>query len=420
MSGSNHLENDVKVLQEQVRVLKEKNAKLGAVLKSFAGKSAHIEAEQLRLQKLKDEVNSVTGDLGAMRDAENLRCEKLFEKAETEASVIVQCANAKIEEARIKFDQQISAKQKSIYAKTYGTLNGVNNRHSEYLRGLNFQMSVLMEAYESAMRKMSGEDMLDSPEVLYDKELSVVYARLAKMSRKTGKDSLLSVKELTSSDEPVTVEFTGVEELNSLGEVGLKNNVLITRAVLPEGLKQLPSNFFFGCINLREVVLPSTLERIREFAFYGCTSLRQVEIKSKVLTRVDDYAFSLCEKLSEIVLPTSVERLGVAVFRHCSALEKCAIPGDSKLTHIGSHAFQYCTSLREIHIPLGVSQLPLSVFYGCESLRSLVVPESVRTVGKYTLYGCTSLKRVVVCNDKLDINASFGYLNDCEFIRAKR
>ncbi len=420
----NEQEEIIAGLQEEVQRLKEKNAKLGAVLKKIADdkgarEKAQAEAER-RLQVLHAEIDAMDSELKTARDAEDIRLRRMHEQAKEQAAGVVDDATAQMEEKQIKFDQQISAKQKAIYANTYGMLNGVNNRHTEYLKGIRFQQDILMATYESVIKKLSQEEDDSSPESLYDKELSVVYSRRAKLARKQGKTSMLDVKELLSSTDTVTMEFVDVEELNSLGEAGLRNNVLVGRVVLPEGLKQLPPNFFFGCINLREVVIPSTLERIREFAFYGCTALKSVQINSNVLLRIDDYAFSLCERLEKLELPSSVERLGVAAFRHCTTLEKFVVPKDSKLSRIGTHVFQFCSSLLGFDIPDGITEIPLSAFYGCSALRSLAIPATVRTVGKYALHGCSSLKRVVVCGDKLDINATFGYLTDCEFIRAKQ
>ncbi len=423
---NNNLEQEDKIvaLQEEVKRLREKNAKLGEVLKQYAQNEQWVKAKSqegfARLSSINEQVESAKKHLETVKSAELIRIEKMREKAETEAKDIVDSANTEMEEKKTKFDQQISARQKSIYAKTYNTLNGVNNRHSEYMDNLKFQQNILTETYESVLKKLSQEENELSPQDLFDKELSVVYSRRAKLARKQGKASMLEVQELLSSEETVSMEFVDVSELESLGEAGLRNNVLVARVVLPEGLKQLPANFFFGCLNLREVVIPSTLERIREFAFYGCTNLKFVQIKSKILKRIDDYAFSLCENMEEFTMPDSVERLGTAVFRHCTSLKRCSVSRNSKLTKLGTHAFQYCASLREFDIPPGISELPLSVFYGCDSLRSLAIPKTVTTVGKYAVHGCASLKRVVICNDAIDINATFGYLNDCEFIRAKQ
>ncbi len=417
-------EETIVALQEEVKGLREKNAKLGEVLKQFAQQREQIDAKNAEaltyLNSLKEQISTAEKQLETVRSAEDIRLEKLREKAEKEANSLVETVTNEMDEKKIKFDQQISARQKSIYAKTYNTLNGVNNRHAEYIKDIKFQQGILTETYETVLKKLSQEENQLSPQDLFDRELSVVYSRRAKLARKQGKSSMLGVKELLSSEETVTMEFIDVSELESLGDTGLRNNVLVGRVVLPEGLKQLPANFFFGCLNLREVVIPSTLERIREFAFYGCTNLKFVQIKSNVLKRIDDYAFSLCENMDEFSMPDSVERIGTAVFRHCTSLKRCAISRNSNLTKLGTHAFQYCSMLREFDIPPGVRELPLSVFYGCDNLRSLAIPKTVASVGKYAVHGCSALKRVVICNDSIDINATFGYLSDCEFIRAKQ
>ena len=46
--------------------------------------------------------------------------------------------------------------------------------------------------------------------------------------------------------------------------------------VLPDGLKRIAANAFYGNTILEQVYLPKSLEYVGENAFKGCSSLKQV------------------------------------------------------------------------------------------------------------------------------------------------
>ena len=99
----------------------------------------------------------------------------------------------------------------------------------------------------------------------------------------------------------------------------------ITEIIIPEGVKEIKFNAFFGCEFLKTVVLPDSLTRIEDEVFAGCSSLESVKIPNNVTT-IGVGAFEYCTALQSVNLPTSLQKLGGKVFANCINLVDLQIP----------------------------------------------------------------------------------------------
>lgn len=139
---------------------------------------------------------------------------------------------------------------------------------------------------------------------------------------------------------------------------------------LPEGLTELPDNFFYGFELLENVVLPMGLQRIGAAAFFGCRNL------------------------TELILPESVEEIGESAFAGCSSLSRIVLP--KKLSGIGTAAFADCTSLTSVKLPEGITEIAEDMFSECHQLAELTIPEGVIRIGKHAFAECSLLKELTL------------------------
>jgi len=86
-----------------------------------------------------------------------------------------------------------------------------------------------------------------------------------------------------------------------------------TNYIIPDGIKIIEAEAFYGCKRLVNIVLPESLEIIRE------------------------YSFGKCEGLKTITLPMSLQFIGEHAFEDCPNLETVTL---SKKTRIGYKAFK--------------------------------------------------------------------------------
>lgn len=137
---------------------------------------------------------------------------------------------------------------------------------------------------------------------------------------------------------------------------------------VPEGVKRVGPDAFYGCRALTVLSLPEGLEEIGMSAFCGCISLR------------------------EAVLPGTVRAVGDDAFANCASLRRAELP--EGLRELGGHAFENCAGLEELVLPPGLRELYRGSFAGCRSLRRVVLPASLEHLSPYAFYGCSSLEQI--------------------------
>ena len=106
-------------------------------------------------------------------------------------------------------------------------------------------------------------------------------------------------------------------------------NTWLEEVEIPQGIKSIESNAFFGCLNLKQVVLPSGLEFIGPLAFRACESLRMVSIPNTVKL-IDVGAFKGCKTLTKIKIPNSIACVGFDAFDDCTSLKEITYKGKTR------------------------------------------------------------------------------------------
>lgn len=89
---------------------------------------------------------------------------------------------------------------------------------------------------------------------------------------------------------------------------------------VPQGVRTIASNAFFGCVRLTEIAFPEGLAEIGGSAFQKCGGLRT------------------------LMLPASLNKIGIWAFEGCEGLERVSIECDGSL--LGSLAFGFKSALK--------------------------------------------------------------------------
>ena len=166
---------------------------------------------------------------------------------------------------------------------------------------------------------------------------------------------------------------------------------------IPEGVRLIEYNAFFGCTALTTVVLPSSLEEMTENTFYQCTNLKTVSLDTanSKLTKIGQYSFAYCEKLTGFDIPSSLKELEEFVFAYCSSLKKIIIP--DTVEKIDISAFRMCTNVTEIKIPGTVKEASEFALFGCDKVITAELPISMVTLAN--LQRSDDLETLVIVDD---------------------
>lgn len=197
----------------------------------------------------------------------------------------------------------------------------------------------------------------------------------------------------------------------------------VTRAVIPEGVKDIRYHAFDHRDELTSIHIPNSLYPWEEgeinFALWNCDELVEITanednpnyvsvngvlysrdmtalircpnaIDTKrfvipdTVTYIGDDAFAECYNIEEIVIPSSIELISFSAFCNCSSLKKVVFPKYMPFS-INDDMFMFCTSLEEITIPAGVTSLCTQIFHGCTSLKKITIGKDMEDFDDFSL-----------------------------------
>lgn len=197
----------------------------------------------------------------------------------------------------------------------------------------------------------------------------------------------------------------------------------VTRAVIPEGVKDIRYHAFDDRDELTSIHIPNSLYPWEEgeinFALWNCDELVEITanednpnyvsvngvlysrdmtalircpnaIDTKrfvipdTVTYIGDDAFAECYNIEEIVIPSSIELISFSAFCNCSLLKKVVFPKYMPFS-INDDMFMFCTALEEITIPAGVTSLCTQIFHGCTSLKKITIGKDMEDFDDFSL-----------------------------------
>ena len=151
-----------------------------------------------------------------------------------------------------------------------------------------------------------------------------------------GDGAFRGCKTLVSVTIPASVLLVGKWAFfgcDSLENVSLPEGAAIGHDAF-KNCKKLFDNNGFLCVGAwllgfngkaESVIVPEGVKTIRRNAFFGCDSLREVTIPEGI-TEIKDGAFSSCYALKSVRIPDSVQLFGDEVFIDCLSLESIICP----------------------------------------------------------------------------------------------
>lgn len=109
------------------------------------------------------------------------------------------------------------------------------------------------------------------------------------------------------------------------------------------------NRYLFSNEVVEEIILPESLKIIEDQAFYGATALRKLEING--IETMGDYCIYECPKIKEVRLPEGLKELGERSIENCESLTDIYLP--STLETIDEYNYDLCADGLKIHVPAG-------------------------------------------------------------------
>ena len=170
---------------------------------------------------------------------------------------------------------------------------------------------------------------------------------------------------------------------------------LVGEVVLPDGVELIEAAVFQDA-SITGVTLPQSLKTISNNAFFGCKNLSSVSytngVEASNLKTIENTAFGLCDNLKDFLFPSSIETIGNSAFYYCTGLEHVVIP--KNLKNLGKAAFYGCTSLSDFELLAPVDSIQNRLLYNCISLKTVKIPEGVKSINQSAFNGCKNLKSI--------------------------
>ena len=188
----------------------------------------------------------------------------------------------------------------------------------------------------------------------------------------------------------------------------------LTRIILPDRLRAIGGNAFYGCNNLTgSLVIPEGVTEIRRGAFNGCSGLNGTLTLPSTLRKLGnnwnsdtadegtDYyggVFQNCSNLTgNLVLPNNLELIRGYCFAACSGLSgELRLP--EKLKHMGRSAFSFCPGLTgSLTIPQGLSTIPVEAFSDSGFNGTLTLHDGITNISILAFNNCHFKGESFVC-----------------------
>lgn len=125
------------------------------------------------------------------------------------------------------------------------------------------------------------------------------------------------------SDDVLTI--TGSGEMTESTWNTVKNQPLIKRVIIEEGVTSIMANAFKECYKMQEIRIPNTVQSIGVGAFYDCVSLKKITLPNTI-KNIERTTFMGCTNLERINMPESIESIGGCAFTGCKSLKTLYIP----------------------------------------------------------------------------------------------
>lgn len=126
----------------------------------------------------------------------------------------------------------------------------------------------------------------------------------------------IGVKPLGAGNIEATDKHFKINNGHLVG-IDVDYQMVMTKAIIPNGVTHIEAKAFMFSTRLKEVILPASLISIGDSAFNICEALVSINIPSTV-KYIGNEAFSSCKSLRRIYIPKNVETIGKEIFKFCN------------------------------------------------------------------------------------------------------
>lgn len=226
------------------------------------------------------------------------------------------------------------------------------------------------------------------------------------------------------------------DNLKVIDEEVFYGDTSLGKVVVPEGATQIGSKAFAQS-SLEEIALPDSVQSISSDAFAGLSDLTISASEDSYAYKwaveqgyisfenpvdfeyvISDGKCTITEYIgtaAQVVIPSKIEEapvisIGDSAFEGCTSLTSIVIP--EGVTTIGDFAFDDCVSLTSVILPKGLTSIGNDAFDLCVNLTSITIPEGVTTIGEDAFFECYNLESITLPNSLTTIgNNAFAYCN---------
>lgn len=138
---------------------------------------------------------------------------------------------------------------------------------------------------------------------------------IALANKQTMSTSLIVPAKVTHNE----IEYTVTE----IAEGAFEAAILITSAVISDGIKTIKKCAFDKCLSLEKISIADSVTKIEALAF-TCCKFKKFAFPSGV-TEIPSSTLAMCKELTTITIPNSVQVIANFAFSSCSKLSKITI-----------------------------------------------------------------------------------------------
>ena len=170
---------------------------------------------------------------------------------------------------------------------------------------------------------------------------------------------------------------------------------------IPDSVKTIGGDAFWGCSNLQGIRLPQKGVKLGQRFLKG-TAIEIIFISSGV-TFTDTWGcFKGADNLKKVYFNSGITKIPDRILEDASSVTFVSIPGS--VTSIGKGAFTNCASLEDIILPSGLTEIGVSAFMG-SGLKSISFPQGLQKIGSSAFYGC-AFRKVSIPDSVTEIGGS--------------
>lgn len=121
--------------------------------------------------------------------------------------------------------------------------------------------------------------------------------------------------------------YTIPDSVTSIAPAAFKRNLLIGSVTIPNSVKTIEKETFYGCEGLTNISIPDSVTSIGEEAFSNCKKICYIKLSENLKT-IDKFAFFSCGAMTSITVPDSATSIGDGAFECCYHLKNVNISKD--------------------------------------------------------------------------------------------